>query len=373
MASILKRYDWVMLGAIAPIFMWSLLTLKSAGPEGDYFFTRQLMWIGISIVVFFLITTIDWRFFANSGVIIILYTAILLLLVILTLIGTRIKGAASWLDFSVASFQPSEAVKLVLILTLAKYFSRRHVDIARFRHIIFTGLYAAVPVAFIIMQPDLGTSLVILAIWLGMTLVSGIKLRHLALILSLGTFIGVIGWFFFLQPYQKDRITTFLNPAFDPKGAGYNAIQSMVAVGSGGFFGKGVGYGSQSRLQFLPEAQTDFIFAAFAEEWGLLGILLLLTCYGVIVWRVLKIGLQSSGNFPKLVAIGFTILLVVQGGAHIAMNMGMVPITGITLPFVSYGGSSLIIMMAGLGILQNMYARRDQFVSYRIEAADALL
>ncbi|OGZ45982.1 MAG: rod shape-determining protein RodA [Candidatus Ryanbacteria bacterium RIFCSPHIGHO2_01_FULL_48_27] len=364
MLTYLKKFDWVLIGALAPMFAWSLLTLKNIGDTGDYFFTRQIVWLLISLLVMFFLASADWRLFSNSGVIVVLYGIMCLLLGVLLLGASRIKGATSWFNFYLASFQPTEIVKLVLILVLAKYFSRRHIDIARFRHIVISGVYAAIPVGLILLQPDLGSSVIVLAIWFGMTLVSGIRPQHLLLLATTGIVIAAIAWVSFLAPYQKDRIKTFLNPTFDPRGAGYNAIQSMIAVGSGDVFGKGVGYGSQSRLKFLPESETDFIFAAFAEEWGVFGILVYFVFMGILLWRILRIGLYAPGNFGKLFAIGFSIMIVFQGAIHIGMNMGMLPITGITLPFMSYGGSSLLMLMAGVGILQSMHIHRYAYGSF---------
>jgi len=356
MGGALKRFDWILIAALVPLFAWSLLTLKNLGSAGDYFFTRQVAWIAVGVVVMFFLASLDWRIFSNSGVIIVLYFVSALLLLLLFLGGTRVHGAASWFRFSIASFQPTELIKLILILVLAKYFSRRHIDIARARHIFISGAYAALPVGLILLQPDLGSAVVVLAIWFGMTLVSGIKPRHLLAIVGVGLLVAGVSWFHLFASYQKARILTFLNPSFDPKGAGYNAIQSMIAVGSGQIFGKGVGYGSQSRLNFLPESHTDFIFAAFAEEWGLVGIVVFFIFFGVIVWRILYIGLHSPGNFTKLFAIGFSIFIVFQSVIHIGMNMGMLPITGVSLPFMSYGGSGLLMLMAGVGILESVHA-----------------
>lgn len=358
MGTFLRKFDWILLGALVPILLWSLLTLKAIGSGEDYFFTRQLAWIGISLVVMVAVSVIDWRVFASSAVIVGIYFSVLAVLLLLFLLGTQVKGSTSWFDLYLGSFQPAEAVKLVLIVVLAKYFSRRHVDIARFRHIVVSSLYAAMPVGLILLQPDLGSSIIIMAIWFGMTLVSGIKMRHLFFLILMGGMIAVSSWFYLLEPYQKDRILTFLNPSFDPKGAGYNVIQSMIAVGSGELLGKGVGYGSQSRLQFLPESHTDFIFAAFAEEWGFIGVLLLFVFLGIVLWRILRIGIGSPANFTKLFSIGFAILIVVQVVIHAGMNMGLLPVTGITFPFLSYGGSSLLILFIGLGILQNIYSHR---------------
>ncbi|OGZ46910.1 MAG: rod shape-determining protein RodA [Candidatus Ryanbacteria bacterium RIFCSPHIGHO2_02_FULL_45_13b] len=372
MFTFLKRFDWILIGSLVPLFVWSLLTLKSVGGGADdSFFYRQLTWIGVGFLVMFLMACIEWRFFARSGVVLILYGGVISLLLFLFIVGTRIKGAQSWFSFSVASFQPAEIMKLVLIVLLAKYYSYRHIDIARIRHIFITASYTAFPFILILLQPDLGSALIIFAIWVGMTMVAGIRMRHFLMLTAAGVVSIVLAWMYVLAPYQHQRILTFLNPAADPQGTGYNALQSVIAVGSGQFLGKGVGYGSQSRLQFLPEARTDFIFAAFAEEWGFMGVLLLLTCLGVFLWRVLTIGASSPTNFSKLFAIGFSILVVVQGVIHAGMNMGVLPITGITFPFMSYGGSSLLALFVGVGMLQNMYIHRSLFYSSYIDIGDS--
>jgi rod shape determining protein RodA len=362
-----RRFDWVLIGALIPLFIWSLLTLKAVGTADDYFFTRQIVWIGVGFFVMFFMASINWRILANSGIILFLYAIILAFLGVLFLSGTQVKGAVSWFDFYIASFQPAEIVKLILILIIAKYFSRRHIDMARFRHVVVSGLYAALPITLILLQPDLGTAAIIFSIWLGVTLVAGIRMRHIIVLAVAGIVLAVAGWTFFLEPYQQVRVTSFLNPAADPRGAGYNAIQSMIAVGSGQLLGKGVGYGSQSRLQFLPESHTDFIFAAFAEEWGFVGVLLLFIFLGIVIWRILVIGMSSGGNFTKLFAVGVSIMIVVQVVIHAGMNMGLLPVTGITFPFMSYGGSSLITFFAALGILQNIYAERRTYTTHEIE------
>ncbi|OGZ56760.1 MAG: rod shape-determining protein RodA [Candidatus Ryanbacteria bacterium RIFCSPLOWO2_02_FULL_45_11c] len=366
MLTFFKRFDWILIGSLVPLFVWSLLTLKSVGGTAeDSFFYRQLIWIGVGFLVMFLVASVEWRFFARSGVVLALYGVLIGLLLFLFIAGTRVKGALSWFSFSSASFQPAEIMKLVLIVLLAKYYSYRHIDIARIHHIFITGFYTALPFTLILVQPDLGSALIIFAIWAGMTMVAGIRVRHFMMLAAAGIASVALAWVYVLAPYQQQRISTFLNPAADPQGTGYNAQQSVIAVGSGQLLGKGVGYGSQSRLQFLPESRTDFIFAAFAEEWGFLGVILLLLCFGVFLWRVLAIGESSPTNFSKLFAIGFSILVVVQGVIHVGMNMGMLPITGITFPFMSYGGSSLLALFVGIGILQNIYMHRSlSYTSY---------
>ena len=250
-------------------------------------------------------------------------------------------------------------MKLILILVLAKYFSRRHIEIAHYKHILVSGMYAFIPFILVLIQPDFGSAVILFAIWFGMTAVSGISKKHLLVVFGSGALAFVLLWSFVLVPYQKDRIKTFIHPLTDIRGAGYNAYQSTIAVGSGGLFGKGVGYGTQSRLKFLPEYQTDFIFASFAEEWGFVGVTLLLLCYGVIIWRILLNAMHGATNFEILFALGFAVFLMTQFIIHIGMNMGLLPVTGQTLPFMSYGGSHLVTEFAGIGILMSMrqYAR----------------
>lgn len=373
MFTFFKRFDWILIGSLVPLFLWSLLTLKSVGGSAeDAFFYRQLTWIGVGFLVMFLVASVEWRFFARSGVVLVLYGGIIGLLLFLFIVGTRVKGAQSWFSFSAASFQPAEIMKLALIMLLAKYYSYRHMDIVRIRHIFITGFYTALPFILILIQPDLGSALIIFAIWVGMTMVAGIRVRHFIVLAAAGVVSIALAWVYVLASYQQQRIITFLNPTADPQGTGYNALQSVIAVGSGQWLGKGVGYGSQSRLQFLPESRTDFMFAAFAEEWGFLGVFLLLLCLGVFLWRVLTIGELSPANFSKLFAIGFSILVVVQGVIHAGMNMGVLPITGITFPFMSYGGSSLLTLFVGVGILQNIYIHRYLSYSSYAQMGDSL-
>jgi rod shape determining protein RodA len=277
----------------------------------------------------------------------------------LFLVGSVFKGARGWFNLGLFAIQPADPMKVVLVLVLAKYFSRRHIEIAHFKHILVSGLYALVPFLLVLIQPDFGSAIILFAIWFGMTAVTGISKKHLVIVFAVGIVAFLAMWTFVLHPYQKERIKTFLHPLTDIRGAGYNAYQSTIAVGSGGLLGKGIGFGTQSRLKFLPEYQTDFIFASFAEEWGFVGVVLLLLCYGVIIWRVLANASVAATNFETLFALGFAIFLMTQLAIHIGMNMGLLPVTGQTLPFMSYGGSHLVTEFAGIGLLMGMrkYAR----------------
>jgi rod shape determining protein RodA len=352
--------DWVLFFAAIPLLLAGLITMKSLpspiepSATGDYFFTRQLIWIFLGLIIFFVFSSIDWRFLKSGGLLLALLIINLVFLVFLHFFGASTRGAARWLNLKSFSINPADPIKLLLILILAKYFSRRHVEIAYIKHILISATYAVVPVGLVFLQPDFGSAIIIFAIWLGMVMVSGISKRHLFFVFLIGALIFSVSWFFILKPYQKNRILTFINPLKDPRGAGYNALQSVMAVGSGQMFGKGVGFGTQSRLEFLPEHQTDFIFAAFSEEWGFVGISVIFIFFGIVIWRILKMAFNGKSNFERLFGIGLAIFIVVQSFIHIGMNIGLLPITGIPLPFMSYGGSNLLTVFAGLGILMAM-------------------
>jgi len=275
-------------------------------------------------------------------------------LVILVVLGHATKGAKSWFDLGPFALQPVEFVKLALIITLAKYFSRRHIEIRNIQHILVSGAYAGLVFGLVAIQPDFGSAIIIFLIWLGMVFVSGISKYHLAGLFMLGlvAFSGL--WFFGFHDYQRQRIMTFLNPAADIHGAGYNAYQSTVAVGSGQLFGKGIGYGTQSKLRFLPEYQTDFIFAAFAEEWGFVGIIIVFGLYGVIFVRIVIMASRGASNFETLFALGVFFYLLAHFVLHVGINLGVLPVTGTTIPFMSYGGSHLLAEFLALGILSGM-------------------
>ncbi|KKT21689.1 MAG: Rod shape-determining protein RodA [Candidatus Giovannonibacteria bacterium GW2011_GWC2_43_8] len=348
-----KNLDWAPLLAALMLVLLGLVTMKSFGQGGDYFFTRQIIWALAGLLAFFISAIfIDWSFLkTNSIFLLMLYLGLVLTLFLLILTGQAVKGASSWLKIGGLTIEPVELLKPVLVLVLAKYFSKRHVEIARFVHLFISFVYAAVPMALVMLQPDLGSAIVLGAIWLGMALVGGIKLRHLIFLFFTGLLITTIAWNFFLLPYQKTRMTAFINPQNDIRGSGYHAQQSVIAIGSGEIFGKGIGLGTQSRLEFLPEHETDFIFAAFAEEWGFVGVLFLLLFFGIIIWRILRTGIYGESNFEKLYAAGLAILLLFQSAIHIGMNSGVLPITGLGMPFLSYGGSSLVSFFLALGIL----------------------
>ena len=357
----LKRIDWLLVFFIAPLLVFGLLTMGSfgSGEGAGSFFGRQIIWIIISFLVFFIFSYIDFRFLKRKEVLISLFFFFSFVLGLLFIVGATFKGATSWFDLGGFSFQPADMMKLVLILVLAKYFSRRHVEIKNIKHIFISGIYAFIPFVLILLQPDFGSAMVIFCIWLGMILVSGISKTHLLLVIVSGVLIFAGFWLFVFQDYQKNRITAFLNPLADIHGSGYNAFQSTIAVGSGQATGKGLGFGTQSRLQFLPESETDFVFAAYSEEWGFIGSILVLALFSLVIWRILLLSSLGASNFETLFGLGLAIFFTSHILINIGMNLGLFPISGIPLPFMSYGGSHLLTEFMGLGILMSMktYAR----------------
>lgn len=355
----LRSIDWVLLVSALVLSCAGLVTMNSF-IEPNTFFEQQAVWLLIALAVFFGASLVDWRFLRNTWVVVTLLFFSLLSLVLLFFLGTTTLGALSRFDLGVFFIQPSDPAKLVLVILLAKYFSRRHVEIAHVRHILVSGLYAFLFFVLLFIQPDFGGAIVVFFLWLGMVLVSGISKKHLALVFVVGALTFGTLWSFVFQDYQKDRIRTFLNPLTDIQGAGYNAYQSTITVGSGQLLGKGIGFGTQSRLQFLPEYETDFIFGAFAEEWGFIGILFLLLCFAIVVWRIMQGAFLGATNFEILFAVGVALSIAAPAAIHIGMNIGLLPVTGTVLPFVSYGGSHLVIEFLSLGILNGMRRyRRD--------------
>ncbi|RJQ31320.1 rod shape-determining protein RodA [Candidatus Parcubacteria bacterium] len=365
------RMDWILFLATIPLLAAGLISMRSFGADTDYYFNRQIFWIGFSVAVFFGFSFIDWRFLRKSEILVSFFFVINFLLVILLAMGKAVKGAASWFDLGLFSVEPVDPLKILIILILAKYFSRRHIEIANVRHIILPSLYVFIPTFLVFLQPDFGSAIIIFLILLGMMLVSGINKKHLIAICLILAVALASAWLFVFKPYQKARIMTFLDPMRDAKGAGYNALQSMIAVGSGQFFGKGIGFGTQSRLEFLPEHQTDFIFAAFAEEWGFVGALFIFLFYAIVIWRVLRNAALGQSNFESFYGIGVAIFLTAHFFVNIGMNIGLLPITGTTLPFLSYGGTHMLTVYTSLGILMGM--RRYSRHTHRDDAETEFL
>jgi rod shape determining protein RodA len=305
-----------------------------------------------------LISFFDYRNLkSNSYFILFFYFLCLLLLAGLHFFAPDIRGTRGWYKIGILSFDPIELTKIVLVILLAKYFSMRHVEMYKFRHIIFSGIYVFLAAILVFIKPDLGGTMVLVSIWIGILLISGIKIKHFIILFLCFMLASGLAWGFVLKPYQRDRVISFVFP-YDPLGGSWSQTQAKIAVGSGQIFGQGVGNGSQVQYGFLPEPHTDFIFSVLAEEWGLLGVLAFFILYINLVYRVFKIAITSDSNFPRLFASGFAVILICQFIINIGMNLSMLPVVGIYLPFVSYGGSGLIGNFLFLGILQSIKTRK---------------
>ncbi|MFW0871303.1 MAG: FtsW/RodA/SpoVE family cell cycle protein [Patescibacteria group bacterium] len=346
--------DWISYSIIAIIAMWGLLVLYSFDSPVDALFDKQVLLLGIAFSVMTLASFFNYRFLRKSWVVMSLYAGIVGVLGLLSIYGSVFSGAQSWFSFGSFALQPAEFAKVVLIIVLAKYFSRRHIEIKALRHLIISGMYTLVLFILVASQPDFGSAVILFLIWFGMVLLSGINYKQVLLLVGSGLVALLILWIFVFSPYQKERIESFIDPGADIRGAGYNALQATIAVGSGGLWGKGVGYGSQSRLQFLPQYQTDFIIAAFAEEWGFIGMIALLALYATLVYRIARSGMYGETNFEMLFAGGVAIYFTAHIVVHTGINIGLLPVTGITIPFMSYGGSHLVAEALAVGMVFGM-------------------
>lgn len=348
----IKKFDFLLIFSALAVAFIGILSIYSSTP---HLFFRQLIFIILGLFVMYLVSFFDWRVFRdNPYFVLIFYFFSVTLLLGLFFFAPAVRDVYRWYVVGPVMVDPAEIAKLALIILLAKFFSTRYIEMYRVSHIILSGVYAAIPAFLIFRQPDLGSSLILVIMWMGMLLISGVRLRHFAILCLAGLMVFSFGWSFFLQDYQKDRVISFLQPDFDPQGIGWGQSQAKIAVGNGGILGEGFRSGSQTQYGFLPEPHTDYIFAAIAEEFGFLGISALLGFFALFLWRVVLIILRSKTNFPRLFASGFLIVVFVQVFVNIGMNLGIMPIVGTPLPLVSYGGSSLLFVFVGIGILQNI-------------------
>lgn len=325
-------------------------------------FKKQLAFAIIGVIAMMSASFFDYRALKNYTSV--LYVFACLILIAVLFFGKSARGTISWFSFGALNFQPVEIAKVIMVIILAKYLSKTGNYYSVLKKIIVSGIYVFVPVFLIVLQPDLGSALVIVFIWFSMLLLSGIERKQALVIFFIGLITFCVSWFFVFKEYQKDRILTFINPRSDTLGAGYNIIQSIIAIGSGKIWGKGLGYGSQSQLNFLPEKHTDFIFAVIAEEMGFVGVLLVLGLFSIIFHRLIIISIEAQDNFGKFLVLGISFTLFYHVIINVGMNMGIMPIMGIPLPFISYGGSSLISFLVMIGIAQSVYVKGR---GYKIE------
>jgi rod shape determining protein RodA len=361
---LLTNFDWTLFGLTLLIAVIGVINIYSATISfklaGSPFFLKQSYWILAGLVLMILVCSFDYHLLEDVSYWVYGILAFLLLVVMVT--GKTSMGATRWLHLGFINIQPSEPMKIVIIMVFARYFTgRRFHRGLRVRDLGYPLLLVGGPAFLIMKQPDLGTAIMVILIAFSLMVFVGVRWSAVASVLIAAVPLGYVGWHYVLREYQKNRLINFFDPERDPLGSGYHIIQSKIAVGSGGFLGKGFLHGTQSHLRFLPEQHTDFAFSVFSEEWGFAGCLVMLALYLILVLWGLHIAGRCNDRFGSLLAIGVTAMIF----WHIVINMGMViglfPVVGVPLPFFSYGGTSMVTSMVGAGILLNISMRRFMF------------
>lgn len=361
------NFDWLTFALVILLSIIGIITIYSATRPSletvthPDFYLKQILWLLISIVVLFVVVFFDYIWLNRFSYI--LYVIGIFLLVVVLFAGKATMGAQRWLNLGILSFQPSEVFKLIFILALSTYLSNRGESILKSIPVKGIIVFAGIPVLLVIKQPDLGTSILIMFLFVVLFVSKGLSKRIIILALVIGLisapFLGHVAWNN-LKDYQKNRITAFLDPDIDPSGMGYHINQSKISIGSGGFFGKGYLKGTQGVLKFLPEKHTDFIFSVFAEEWGFLGSILLIALYLILFFRGINTAMLAKDDFGRLVATGITAMFFIYFFVNVGMTLGMMPVVGVPMPFMSYGGTALLSNFIAAGILINIRMRRFQ-------------
>jgi rod shape determining protein RodA len=362
-SSLMNRFrsvDWILVLAMFTLLVLGLAAIYSVELSQDaggfINMKKQLFAIGVGLCLFFFVAVSNYQLFRNYSLV--LYVLGVTLLIAVLVFGRSIRGSTGWFDFGFVSFQPVEFMKVALIIALATYFSSQARRPLRLKELLISGAIAFIPVFLVLLQPDLGSALILVGIWFFMALFAGMRVRHVLALGLCGIVTMFLSWFFFLAEYQKARLVTFWDPTYDVLGQGYNVAQAIIAIGSGGLIGSGLGFGTQSHLKFLPESQTDFIFAVIAEELGFVGVSLLLFAFALLFYRHMKLVSYAKDDFTGLLILGITCVFFLQFLVNIGMNLGLFPVTGIGLPFVSYGGSSMIFLLLLASIIQSIAVRQ---------------
>ncbi len=354
-----RRIPWILL--LAVIILCSIGAMMIASADSFSLAKRHIIFSVMGLGAFLLILIPDYRHLPALAAP--LYSIGIIMLILLRFFGVTINNARRWFDLGPVNLQPSELMKVFLVISLATYFTYRP-RVSRYRDILVPLVLTGLPVGLIIMQPDLGTSLVLMPMFFILSILAGVPWRKIGVIILLGLFFAVIAWNApgLLRDYQRQRLTSFINPAASPHTpAAYNARQATLAIAGGGLTGQGWGRGRLTQLRRIPERHTDFIFPVIAEEWGFMGTSVFVLYYYAIAFLLLKMTLDSKDIFAKLLIGGIAGMFALQGAMHMAISLRLAPITGLTLPLVSYGGSSLIATMVGLGIAANAYMRQEKF------------
>jgi rod shape determining protein RodA len=354
---LLLNVDWALLATALFIITLSVLSMWTLAPGrgGSALAWRQISWVGIGLVALLVVTSLDYRSLVRVAPV--LYVGGLALLLAVLVLGRSVSGARRWIHLGPLTFQPSELFKLVFILTLAWVLTFRRDEILSRGVLLGTLVLAGVPFLLVVRQPDLGTALVLLPVLIAVLVGMGLRLRVLGALAVAGVAALPLFWLA-LKQYQRDRLLVYLDPFRDPLGTAYNVIQAKIAIGSGQLWGKGVAGATQSRLAFLPERHTDFIFAVFAEMWGFIGCLVLIAAYGLLVLRGFEIAAGTRDPRGRVLALGVTAALAAQTLINLGMVTGLLPVVGIPLPLMSYGGSSMVASLMGLGLLLSIRMRQ---------------
>jgi rod shape determining protein RodA len=354
-----RKFDFVLQGATLLLIGFGVAMVYSAtiGTHGiEDLATKQAIYASFGLMLIPAIAAIDYRILENVWKPI--YLLALALLLIVLFVGEATYGARRWIDLKLFSIQPSELTKVLIIVVLAKFFADREDEISRFRFVLLSLALIAPPVLLIYLQPDLGTAIIIVFVWFVMAVMAGIRLLHLIFLGLAGLLATPLIWFA-LEEYMRHRILIFFNPSLDP-GAKYNIDQALISIGSGGLLGKGFASGSQSQLHFLRVRHTDFIFSVIGEEMGLLGALLIISLLVVVLMRILRAAELARDTFGRLIASGVGAIIFFQSAVSIGMNLGLLPVVGLSLPFVCYGGSSLITLLFAEGLVQGVVMRHKK-------------
>lgn len=360
---IILHFDWTVFVIVLCLAGIGLVSVISASYGGHKLINplviRQFVWIGVGVIALVIAALFDYR--ALQSYAYPLYVLVVGLLIAVMIAGHATGGSRRWINLGVFHLEPSELAKLAVVLVMVRYLREEPPKGGwGLRHLIIPAILLGVPFVLVLKQPDLGTGLILMLITVTLIYISGLNTRTMVILGLAAVLVAPASWHF-LKPYQRQRLVSFLNPQADPLGSGYHIIQSEIAIGAGGPSGKGFLNGTQARLNFLPEQSTDFIFAVFAEEFGLMGSLTLLALYGALIARGAWIARHSRDRFGALLAMGLTAIVFWQVAINIGMATGMLPVVGITLPLVSYGGSSLIAMMFAMGLLVSVNTRRFLF------------
>ncbi len=349
----LRHIDATLAVVTLLLLLVGLTVIYSTSLNGDTsLFAKQAAYAAVGVVLFVGFATFDLHVVTRASRYV--YVLLLVLLVAILRFGTDVQGSRRWFNIGVLNFQPAELMKIVAVLVLARFFALRRGEINSWKNILISLAYVVVPVLLIAKEPDLGSAIILLCTWAGVLLLSNVNKRVFVYLFLAFTVLSFGVWNFALHSYQRSRVETFINPSLDPQGRGYNVQQAIISVGSGSWLGRGLGRGLQSQLEFLPERQTDFIFAAAAEELGFLGSALIMLLYFVMLYRLLVIYSNSRDDTARFTVAGVFFIIFSQAVINIGMNMGVLPVTGIPLPLVSYGGSSLLTTMLALGIAESV-------------------